>query len=305
MSKQANIGYQFTSAINDCFKPGMDKHSIKASEGSDYRIYSYAAREDMISFSKQFSHFMKYNFPEVRQVKNITVEHINSFLSLRTNVTEKTVRHDISCFNKLELVCSKKFGLRNLDWRTNRIVPKVEKERIRDAVFSDKQISLLKDYFETRGDSYGKRAFYIAERTSCRVSEIAKLQARDIKENQDGTGVLSIVDSKGKRSRDIELTKDDVKLFKDIIGDKSGSERLVPLRENSINQYLHRACKHLGFTNILNAKTGYHSLRKATIRHYYHNQIPLVGEKRARELSMLRLGHSANRTDLCHIYLGI
>ena len=304
MSKKPNLGYQFTSAINDSFKPGMDKHSIKAAEGSSDKIYSYAARDDMISFSKQFAHYVKENFPEIKQVKQITVEHINSFLASREGITEKTIRHDTSCFNKLQLVCSRKFGLDNLDWKTDRVVPKMEKERIRDVVFSDKQIGMLKDYFTTKGDSYGKLAFDIATRTSCRVSEIIKLQARDFKPQPDGTGILSIIDSKGKRSRDIELTKADVVFFKKVIGDKTGNERLVPLRANSINQYLHRACVKLGFDDICSAKVGIHSVRKWSIRHYYQEQVPLVGAKRAREMSMERLGHSANRTDLVKTYLG-
>lgn len=163
----------------------------------------------------------------------------------------------------------------------------------------------MKEYFENRKDSCGKTAFEVALRTSCRVSELCKLQARDFKINPDGTGTLAIVDSKGKRSRVIELTSDDVKFFKELVGDKKENERLIPIRENSINQYLHRACQHLGFTNILEAKTGYHSLRKATIQKYYREQIPIVGEKKAREMSMVRLGHSANRSDLVHTYLGI
>ena len=305
MAKQANLGYQFSSAINDCCKFGADKHSIKASEGSDHRIYSYAARDDMISFSKQFSHYMKEYFPEVRQVKEITIEHINSFLASRTDITDKTMRHDVSCINKLELVCSKKFHLEGLDWRTDRVVPKMEKERVRDVVFSDKQIAMLKDYFSTKSDSYGKAAFFIAERTSCRVSEIIKLQARDLKVNPDGTGALAIIDSKGKRSREIELTKDDVKFFKEIIGEKSGNERLVPLRANSVNQYLHRACEKLGFTNITDAKTGYHSLRKATIRQFYKEHLQEEGPKKCLEHCLERLGHGHSRSDLARIYLGL
>lgn len=305
MAKQANLGYQFSSAINDCCKFGADKHSIKSSEGADHRIYSYAARDDMISFSKQFSHYMKERFPEVRQVKEITIEHINSFLASRTDITDKTMRHDVSCINKLELVCSKKFHLEGLDWRTDRVVPKMEKERVRDAVFSDKQISMLKEYFDSKGDSYGKTAFYIAERTSCRVSEIVKLQARDLKTFPDGTGALAIIDSKGKRSREIELTKDDVIFFKDIIGKKIGNERLVPLRANSVNQYLHRACEKLGFENILECKTGYHSLRKATIRKFYREHLDEEGPRKCREHCLERLGHSGSRSDLAKVYLGL
>ena len=139
------------------------------------------------------------------------------------------------------------------------------------------------------------------------MSEIVKLQARDLKVLEDGTGTLAIIDSKGKRSREIELTKDDVRFFKEVIGDKSGKDRLVPLRANSVNQFLHRTLIKLGpaFDNIVSAKSGYHSLRKATIRKFYREQIPVVGEKKARELSMIRLGHSANRSDLVHTYLGI
>lgn len=95
MAKQANLGYQFSSAINECCVFGADKHSIKKNEGADHRIYSYAARDDMISFSKQFSHYMKDNFPGIRKVKQITVEHINSFLSSRKGITDKTMQHDV------------------------------------------------------------------------------------------------------------------------------------------------------------------------------------------------------------------
>lgn len=303
MSKRANLGYQFSSAIESCCRFGADKHSIKSSEESDYRIFSYAARKDLISFSKNFSHYMKENFPEIKQVRQITVKHINSFLDSRKGITDKTIRHDVSCINKLELVCSKKFNI-ELDWRNSRVVPKMEKEKIRDAVFSDKQILMLREHFENKRESYGKIAFEIGLRTSCRVSEIVKLQVRDVKFDSDEKGTLSIVDAKGKRSRNIELNKSDINFFKDIIKDKKDKDRLVPLRANSVNQYLHRACKKLGFTNILNAKTGYHSLRKASIRQFYKEHLNEEGEKKCKEHCMQRLGHSASRTDLIKIYLG-
>lgn len=305
MSKKANISYQFTSSINDAFTPGADRHSIKKSEGSDHRIYSYASRSEMIDFSKQFSRFMKENFPEIRQVKEITVEHINGFLSTRTNVTEKTIRHDVSCINKLELCCSKKFGLKDLDWRTGREVPQVEKVKIRDAVFTEEQVKTLNAYLETKRDSDSKTAIYLGERFALRASEICKLKVQDVRINQDGSAFLHIHEAKGKRSRDIAMTPDDVRFIKEIIADKKLNERIVECRPNSINAYLHRASEVLNFKSVLDAKSGFHAMRKYSARKFYQEKLVEFGPKVAREMTMKRLGHSANRSDLCHIYLGI
>lgn len=297
-----NLCYQMTSAIENGFKPGMDKHSIKAQKmETDYKIYSYAARKDMIDFAHRFSAFIKTEFPETRKVKDITIEHVNGYLSKRTNVTQATLQHDISCLNKLALCVNRKFNL-NMDWKMGRVVPKNEKKNCRTEVFTKEQINGLKAYFDTKRDSCSKNAFFLAERFSLRASEVVKLQARDIKWEQN---LVHIHDSKGKRSRDITMTEDDKKFLKELVGDKKGNDRLIPLRADSICAYLNRACKVLNFDNIISAKTSYHALRKYSITEYYKEQCEKVGEKKAKGMAMERLGHSKDRADLFKVYIHV
>lgn len=176
-----NICYQMTSSIDNGFKPGRDKHSDKKQNREcDYKIYSYASRNEMIDFAHRFSDFIKTYYPEIRQVKNITVEHINAYLQSKTKVTQQTIQHEVSCINKLQLCCNKKFGI-NVDWKTGRIVPKVEIKQKRDIVFTDEQIKKIKEYFLTKRDCYSKTAFFLGERFALRASEIIKLQVQIIK----------------------------------------------------------------------------------------------------------------------------
>lgn len=93
--------------------------------------------------------------------------------------------------------------------------------------------------------------------------------------------------------------------MKDIVGEKRGTDRLINCMPNSINAYLHRCCEHLQMKDILSARSGFHAMRKYSIRTWYQQKLEEYGPKTARELSMVRLGHSTNRSDLCHVYLGI
>lgn len=295
-----NIFYQFQTSIEQSMCLNSDKHSIKKTDTSDHRIFSFASRKELINFSHLFADYMKKEFPEVRKVKNINIEHINSFLGSRTGVTQATINHYVACINKLEKCCEKTFRI-NVDWKTDRQVPNLQQaEKLRSAVFSEKQIAKLKEYLSTRKDCYSKSAFYIAERFSLRSAEITAIKVKDV--NID-SGILHIHESKGKRSRDIEMTKSDIEFMKKMIEGKEKNERLIPLKSDSVCAYLSRCCRHLNFENIVSCKSSYHALRKATIRRYYKEKIKEVGEKKAREMALQRLGHGSRRSDLEKIYL--
>ena len=55
-----NLKYQFLTAINQHFKAGMDKHSVKhAGEMNGTRIFSYADRSNLVDLASGFSEYMK------------------------------------------------------------------------------------------------------------------------------------------------------------------------------------------------------------------------------------------------------
>ena len=291
-----------TSAIDNGFKPGMDKHSDKLNNHNEstYKIYSYTNRNEMIDFAHRFGKFMKEYNPDIRQVKNIGIEQVNAYLASKGNVTQKTMQHEVACLNKLSLCVNKKFGI-STDFSTGRIVPVVEVKRKRDVVFSKEQVQGLKEYFDNKKDCYSKTAFFIGERFALRASEITKLQYRDIDwENKK----LHIIDSKGKRSRVIDITGDDVAFLRRTTQGLTGKDRLIPLKPDSICAYLNRACKNLGYDNIVKAKTSYHSLRKYSISMKMQEKEKELGSKKAaKQYCMDYLGHSKNRSDLQSVYL--
>ena len=288
------------SSVENGFRPGMDKHAAKKqNKETDYKIYSFASRKELISFCHRFTDFMKEKFPDVRKVKDIEISHINSYLASKTNVTQKTIQHEISCINKMQLCCNKKFGI-SVDWKTDRIVPKVNIQTRRNIVFSDEQMVELKKYFNSKRDSHSKTAFFIGERFALRASEIEKLQKRDFRENDK---ILHIHDSKGKRSRDIPLSDSDIVFLRKITKGLSNGDRIVPIRADSICAALNRACKALGYKEIVAAKSSYHCLRKYVITKRYKEEKTIIGMKKARENCMEYLGHSRNRKDLFSTYI--
>ena len=91
--------------------------------------------------------------------------------------------------------------------------------------------------------------------------------------------------------------------LKRIMDGKRPSEKLIPLKPDTVCCYINRACKKLGFNEIVSAKTSVHCLRKYSITNYYKEKCKEVGPDRARELAMLRLGHSKDRMDLFKTYI--
>lgn len=134
-----NLCYQMTSSIENALALGQDKHSAKQAHIDPHKIYSYASRKEMLSFAHDFSKYIKENFPEVRKVKDIQVQHINHYLASKDKLTQTSISQYSARLNKLELCCNKKFGL-SLDWRTGREIPVQQREQIRNVVFTDKQI---------------------------------------------------------------------------------------------------------------------------------------------------------------------
>lgn len=305
-----NLCYQFKQAIEASLALGSDKHSIKKQQiENDYRIYSYASRKEYIDFAYRFVGFLKEYYPDIKQVKQIRVEHVNAYLQSKSNLTQKSMQHEVSCINKMELCCKRKYTIK-IDWRTGRKVPVQKVERLRKTTFTDKQIKGIEKFLESKRDCAGKDGYYLAKAFSLRASEVVNLQYRDICLDKGKYGVLHIHESKGKRNRDIQLTKDEREFLVKFLerkgyGEKSalGKERIVPLRSDSLCCYLNRICKQLGYSNIVESKTSYHALRKYTITQYYKEQRKLYGDKKAREMSMERLGHSKNRKDLFNTYI--
>lgn len=261
-----NLNYQLKTCIDKNFTPGVAKHSLKANrEANTGRIYSYSDRNNMRDFAKQFSGFMKEKYPEVKMVRDITSKHCQSFLNSKQNsCSNATLKQYQSKFSKLEKVINNTY---NAKVKLNTVAPKSfsSSGKIRDKAMNREDFNKVKATFKNQ-DSNGAKAMEITARWGLRVSEIAKLQGRDIdlKNNQ-----IHVIDSKGGRSRDIPIRQENKAYAISLKnGCKGDYERIVPIRGASINVAVNRALEKAGLKEDYK-DTSIHAIRKMAAQEHY------------------------------------
>ena len=298
----ANLKYQFLQAINNSFREGMDKHSLKKFEGNEDKIYSYGARDTIVDVSCQIAKFMKENYPSVRYIRDIKASHLNEFLKTKVNTcTDTTIQHHKSLITKLEHICNKKYNLQ-LDWSKNIKIEKSNKGKsIRDVAFSKEQVEKIKSVLESKRDSASKSALKVFMPYALRASEYTNIRVKDIDLNKMK---LHIHKSKGGRNRDIDIRPESVESIKKLIEGKKSYDKLFNIKSKSLSTYLSRICKELGYKEITSSKTSIHALRKYAAREYYKEQLKNHSKMESLGNCMSFLGHGRNRKDLIKTYLG-
>lgn len=155
----------------------------------------------------------------------------------------------------------------NAKVKFNTVAPKsfASKGKVRDKAMDRKDFNKVKATFKNQ-NSNGAKAMEISARWGLRVPEIAKLQGRDIdlKNNK-----IHIVDSKGGRSRDINIRQED-KYFAIRLRNscKDEYERIVPIRGASINVAVNRALDKAGLKEEYK-DTSIHCIRKMAAQEFY------------------------------------
>jgi integrase len=297
-----NLNYQFLNAINNNFKEGMNKHSLKAEGTKDgVKIFSYSDRKNLIDVASNFSKYMKENHKEVKQIRDISPQHVQGFLNFKSKeCSGATLEQYKSKFNKLERLSNATYKGSKVDFTRGLVLP-MGKERTRSIEMNREHYSkLLKNIEGSR--SKAVPAIQLAGRFGLRVSETVNLKGKDI---QLEKGVLHIHESKGGRSRDILITKPEDKAFLQNLRDRvSDNERVIPLKEDSVNKFLQRELSELGITEYKEKGTGIHALRKMYAQDRY-NELRGQGYeiKEALDEVSILLGHGRDRDELMQRYV--
>jgi integrase len=162
--------------------------------------------------------------------------------------------------------------------------------------------SILKRAYDMNSTSNAVISIELAGRFGMRVSETCKLKPKDINFN---TMQLHIHESKGGRSRDIEIRSNDIDYFKRIIENKPMDKRLVTIKEDSVNKYLSRAEESLGIREkYKEADTGIHCIRKMVAQQRYDMyRSNGLSKKDAINKVSEYLGHGKNRTETMKQYI--
>ena len=132
-----------------------------------------------------------------------------------------------------------------------------------------------------------------------RAAECSKLQAKDW--NAD-SGILTIVDSKGKRSREVKVPQQHIPAVNAVMGSSTG--RICDCQTESLQKAFRRQLEACGLIDTYGKSGAFHMARKA----YATN---MFMECRAQNMSIQSslsavsraLGHGSNRNELMKQYI--
>lgn len=288
MGKHRNLKYQFKNIIDNAFREGMDKHSLKAQGKDNSKIFSYADRKNLIDLSANFSNFMRTQHPEVKLLKEVTSIHVQEFLNSKTDCSQTTLNQYQSHFRKLEVLTKNTYKV-DVDFHSA-ITPRSTKNgggKIRNMMCTDEQYKKL---LQTTNHNL-KNALLLSKHFGCRASEISKIKFSDLVENG-----VRIIDSKGKRSRFVLAENEQQKRVLQQLKEQGAHGRVCPIQTNSLQQAFNRECKKQG---LCFQNGAFHTLRKnyATSKYQEYRSQGLSVQQALDRVSN-QLGHNHGRNDL-------
>lgn len=308
-----NLKYQFKYAIEQSCRIGADKHSMKrnsAENGNEKaKTLSYSDRKNLIDVSANFSNWMKENHSDIKELKDVNSNHVQEFLNQKAQTcTSATISQYQAKFSKLEVLVNSTYRNADVNY-TNTVTPVTANntQQLRSKSMTDSDYNKLKDYMtENCKSNNGVKALQLSYHAGLRVSEVAKLQKHDIRINENGTATVHVADSKGCRSRDIQIVnKDSVQTLTELRNSVEGAnDRIVPIQHESINKAINRAMDRCDMQEYKNSKTSIHSLRKAYAqREYDRYKSEGLEPKQAWGNVSESLGHGRDRDDLYKTYI--
>lgn len=293
--------YQFYKGICKAFNPGCDKHSYKRSKCKKVKIFSYEDRRNIIKIANQLSKYLVENYPEIKRIKEITTNEVTEFLLFKNTFCSKnTMKNYKYGIKKLERICKEylylNIKLYDVNLKLEGITP-----YIRNIEMNPVDLDVLLEGIES-SNSKAKLGIELLCHFGLRVSEVCKLKGQDIKLEER---VLHIHESKGKRSRDLDIdTLEKYEICERVVALVGKNERVCPLKQDSVNAEIRRILVKNKITRYKDHKTGVHSIRKTVAKKQFIKTLNETGDKViAEESTSAMLGHGKKRKDVINTYV--
>ena len=293
-----NLKYQFLTAINNHFAEGMDKHAIKrAGEMNGTRIFSYADRSNLVDLAAGFSEYMKQEYPNIREIRQISPDHVQGFLASKSStVTQATLDQYGSRFNKLERLVNDSYKSCNVDFHSV-VVPVSSKcvGKVRTQMLAPSDYHTL---LNSTTNTNLHNALLLSYCAGLRASECSKIQSRDW---HAASGTLTIVDSKGKRSREVKVPQQHIPAVNAVMSSSQG--RICNCQTESLQKAFRRQLAACGLADTYKVGS-LHLARKAYATQLFKD-CRRQGMSVQSSLSAVSksLGHGTNRNELMKQYI--
>lgn len=303
-NKKWNLKKQMFNLIEKSCVFGADKHSDKRNGTNHTKIYSYNDRKDLIDVSANFCNWIKANDLDIKNITDIKAEHVQRFLDEKAQTcTNSTLKTYTSRFHKLDRIFEQNISAYERKLESELIKPVAVNETKLRSVAMDRQSDfkkLLDTAYQPRRAETTRVAIEVSSRAGLRVSEVAKLKGTDYDANR---GVLRVVDSKGKLTREVEIKDEDKPYFEGLKA-QYGNGRVCPIKSDSINQNINRCMRAAGLGEFIEHKTNVHAIRKMVAQERYDELKELgYSNKDAWEQVSDYLGHGEDRWELYKAYI--
>lgn len=301
---RASLKKQFHFAIDSCFCPRGDKHSYKGTKCEKIKIFSYETLRHYYKVSAQFAEFTKQNNQEIKYIKQITSEHLQSFIDSKKDIWSKvTMCNNKSAFRVLEKMCNQYYKKDNFNFFENVEFKSNKTEKIKNEWMQRDILDKVIEYKKEKGcNSQGLLAIEISAAFGLRVSEVCSLKGKDINLQFSN---LHVHESKGKRSRDLPINSPKKReLCEYIKNNFNDEERVIKMREDSVNQFLRRSLISMNIRRFQIARSGIHAIRKMVATEEYQElRFAGMSEYEAETKVSQSLGHNKRRTDITNAYI--
>lgn len=280
---------------------GVSKHSDKAANQKNGKIYSYDSYNNRQAVAKEFCGWMKDTHPEVKRASDLNERHATEFLSKKSGeVSTNTLTNIRSQLNGIA-------GAINHTYKTAEVsldTPTMSGTTDRNV----KTVSMVKSDYVKLVDSYndaystGAVGAKVIYSSGLRASEVCTLKGSDITV-KDGIARIHVANGKGGRMRDVVITdKERVDTLRDI-SEHFGESRVCDIKPQSLEINISR---HL---NSIETDQEYkynscHAIRKEYAQDIYdQHKESGCSPSAAWGKTCESLGHSADRQALFNTYI--
>lgn len=207
-----NLKAQLHYAVQSSFKGnsqqnggfGASKHADMAANQKNGKIYSWATYNSRIDLSCQFSSFVRENYSDVKEARELTKEMAEAFLlSKASTCTTETLDCYRSNLSSLGENINRTYRSANVDLRVSKVVGTTANQESRCKPMAAEQITALRDSYKV--GSTGHTAVTLASVTGCRCSELVRLKPENI-EIKGSIATVQVLGGKGNRDRLITIT---------------------------------------------------------------------------------------------------
>ena len=309
--KQRSLKTQLNYAVSESKKTGQSKQADKYNPNIDTKnfIYSDESADAYRDTITNFVNYMKEAHPEIKYVRDLTVDHFNGWIAAREkDWRNKTYDNMVSRVGKLERMLNRTYHL-ELDLTTSlkhRPIDRMDKTQIRNLAMSRDDLNKLKCELGKSKSPNVLRAIEITSRTGLRVNEVSHLRFDHI--DLDKGCIHAVEGTKNGKKRDVPIREKDVEFFWNL---KYNVKQKSPyvcggILPDSINKAIRRAMEKTGL-NRKYINTTEHAVRKLYATELFQEELErLHDERRVWEVVQQELGHGNRfRENLFRTYIKI